>query len=118
MQVQPRVTFRELEPSPAVEAKVEERIERLERLHGRLTTCQVVIEAPHRHHHHGRIYHVRLHLVVPGGDIVIGRDPAEHHAHEDLYVAIRDAFDAAERRLEDHARRSRGEVKSHPAAAR
>ena len=112
MQVEPRITFRDMEPSPAIEAKVQERIERLEKRYGRLTTCQVVIESPHRHQQHGRIHHVRVQLSVPGGDIVVGRDPSENHAHEDVYVAIRDAFDAAERRLEDHARRSRGDVNS------
>lgn len=118
MQVQPKVTFRDFESSPALEAKIEERIERLEKMYGLLTSCQVVVESPHRHHHQGRIYHVRLHLAVPGGDIVVGRDPSEHHAHEDVYVAVRDAFDAAERRLEDHARRRRGEVKQHQIAPR
>ena len=113
MQVESRISFRNMEPSPAIEATVEERIERLERHFGGMTTCQVVIESPHRHQQHGRIHHVRLHVVVPGGDIVVGRDPAEHHEHEDVYVAIRDAFDAAERRIEDHARRSRGDVKTH-----
>ncbi len=113
MQVESRISFRNMEPSPAIEAKVEERIERLERHFGGMTTCQVVIESPHRHQQHGRIHHVRLHVVVPGGDIVVGRDPAGPHVHEDVYVAIRDAFDAAERRIEDHARRSRGDVKTH-----
>lgn len=113
MQVEPRITFRDMDPSPAIEARVEERLDRLERRYGRLTGCKVVIESPHRHQHQGRIHHVRVQLAVPGAEIVVGRDPAENHAHEDVYVAIRDAFDAAERRLEDHARRSRGDVKTH-----
>ena len=49
MQVEPRISFRDMDPSPAIEAKVQERIERLEKRYGRLTTCQVVIESPHRH---------------------------------------------------------------------
>ena len=48
-----------------------------------------------------------------GSEIVVGRDPEAHHAHEDVYVAIRDAFDATRRLLEDHVRRGRGEVKLH-----
>ncbi|MGH7789184.1 MAG: hypothetical protein ACRERC_20105 [Candidatus Binatia bacterium] len=53
-------------------------------------------------------------------ELVVTREPTEHHAHEDLYVAIRDAFDAAQRRPEDHARRQRGAVKAHqpPRSAR
>jgi cold shock CspA family protein len=52
-------------------------------------------------------------LNVPGREIAVGRDPAAHHAHEDVYVAIRDAFDATRRLLEDYARERRGDVKLH-----
>lgn len=57
-------------------------------------------------------------MAVPGGDIIIRRDPAEKHAHEDVFVAVRDAFHAARRRLQDQVRRRRGDVKHHgPVAA-
>jgi cold shock CspA family protein len=72
-----------------------------------------VVERPHRQHHKGTLFHVRIDLRVPGRELVVNRDPTEHHAHEDVYVAIRDAFDAARRQLEDHAREMRGGVKSH-----
>ena len=103
--------------SPAVEARVRDRAAALERFHPRITGCHVVIEVHHRHHHQGRLYHVTVHVVVPEGEIVVTRDPAEHHAHEDAYVAVRDAFDAAERRLQDRVRRLRGDVKQHGPAA-
>ena len=113
MEVPPKITYRNMQPSEAIELRIQERIQKLERLYGRMIGCQVAVEAPHRHHRHGKIFRVRVHASLPGGEIIAGRDPAEHHAHEDVYVAIRDAFDAAERRLEDHARRQRGAVKSH-----
>jgi len=50
---------------------------------------------------------------VPGGELVANREPDEHHAYSDVYVAIRDAFDAMRRQLEDYARRQRGQVKEH-----
>ncbi len=109
------ITFRDLQSSEAIEGKIRERADKLERFFDRITSCRVIVEAPHRRHQHGRVYHVRIHLTVPSGEIVVGRDPAENHAHEDVYVAIRDAFDAVERRLEDLARRRRGVVKSHEA---
>jgi ribosomal subunit interface protein len=99
--------------SPAVEAKVRERVEELERFHDRITSCRVVIEVPHRRHLQGDLYHIRVDLKVPGREIVVKRDPPEHHAHEDIYVAVRDCFDAVRRQLEDHARRRRGDVKAH-----
>jgi ribosome-associated translation inhibitor RaiA len=109
------VTFRGVEPSDPVERSVREHAERLERF-GRVTSCRVVVEARHRHQRHGQLYHVRIELMAPGGEIVVTHDPEQDHSHEDVYVAIRDAFDAARRRLEDQVRAVRGDVK-HQAAS-
>lgn len=111
--MEPQITFRDIPPSDAIETRIRERAERLERFYEGIIGCHVVVEAPHRHQHKGTLYRVRIDLTVPGGELVVNRAPAEHHAHEDVYVAIRDAFDAAERRLEDYARRQRGQVKRH-----
>ena len=117
MEIPLRITFRELPPSAAVEQRVRDCAAALERLHPKITGCHVVVEAQHHRHRQGQIYHVTVHLVVPEGEIVVTRDPAEHHAHEDVYVAVRDAFDAAARRLQDHLRRLRGSVKQHEPTA-
>ena len=115
MEIPPQVSFRGMDPSPAVEAAVRERIDRLERFHERLTSCNVVVEAPHRHGHKGKIYHVRIDITVPGRQIVVGREREANHAHEDVYVAIRDSFNAAQRQLEDIVREMSGHrVKPHP----
>ncbi|HXZ01821.1 MAG TPA: HPF/RaiA family ribosome-associated protein [Stellaceae bacterium] len=116
MELPIQITFRGMGPSEAVEARVRERVEDLNRFYDRITRCRVVVESGHRHQRKGRIFHVGVDLTVPGGKIVVKRDPSEHHAHEDVYVAIRDAFDAARRQLEDHARRARGDNKTHEAA--
>lgn len=116
MQIEPRITFRNLDASPSVKALIEERMATLEKFFDRITACTVVVEAGNRRHHQGRTYHVALHLSVPGGEINVKREPAEHHLHEDVRVAVRDAFDAARRQLEDYARRLRGQVKTHEAS--
>lgn len=108
-----QVVFRNMEPSATVEAKIRERSELLDRTYPHVMSCRVVVEAHHKHHHQGNLYHVRVDLKVPDSEIVAARDPGEHHAHEDVYVAVRDAFDAVRRQLEDYARRQRGQVKSH-----
>jgi ribosomal subunit interface protein len=113
MQTPLEITFRNLDNSPNVEAKIRKRIEELEHFYNRITSCRVVIEQPNRHHRRGRLYHIRVDLKVPGEEIVVKRDPSEHHAHEDIYVAVRDCFDAVRRQLEDHARRERGDIKAH-----
>jgi ribosomal subunit interface protein len=107
-----QITFRNLDASPSVEERIRERARELEQFFDRIVSCRVVIEAP-KHRRHGDLYHVRVDLKIPGKEIVVKRDPPEHHAHEDIYVAIRDCFDAVRRQLEDHVRRRRGDVKSH-----
>ncbi len=108
-----QVVFRNMDHSPAVEARVREQAEKLERFYDRIMSCRVVVETHHRHHHKGNLYHVRIDLTVPGDELVVSREPADHHAHEDVYVAVRDAFDAMRRQLQDFARRQRGDVKEH-----
>ena len=113
MQTPLQITFRHIDPSPAVEAKVRERVAELEKFHDRIISCRVIIEAPSRRHREGGLFHIRVDLKAPGKEIVVKRDPSEHHAHEDIYVSIRDCFDAVRRQLEDDARRQRGDVKAH-----
>ena len=115
MQLPLQVTFRNIAPVPAVEALIRERAESLERYFDRIIACRVVIEASTRRQRKGNVYHLRVDLIVPGREIVVKRDPSEHHAREDILVAVRDAFDAARRQLEDHARGTRGDVKAHEA---
>jgi ribosomal subunit interface protein len=113
MQQPVQITFRHMGSSNAIEARIRERAEELERFFDRIISCRVVVECQHPRHRQGNLFRVRVDLQVPGREIVVGRDPEAHHAHEDLYVAIRDSFDAARRLLEDHVREGRGEVKMH-----
>jgi ribosome-associated translation inhibitor RaiA len=108
-----QITFRNMDPSPAVEAHIRERADALDRLFARIIGCWVALEASGRHQRKGRLYHVRVDLAVPGREIVVSRDPRAHQAHEDVLVAVRDAFDAVRRQLEDHVRVARGDVKTH-----
>lgn len=100
-----KITFRDLDPSEAIEAKIREAFAKLEEVENRITGCQVTVESRHRRHHKGNLYNVRIDLVVPGAEIAVSRDPEQNHAHEDVYVAIRDAFNAARRRLLDAVKR-------------
>ena len=101
-----RITFRDIPPSAAVREAVEKKLEKLAAMH-RIIGGEVAIEAPHRHQHQGMHYRVRIDLQVPGRELAVGRDPAQDSSHEDVYVAIRDAFAAIHRLLEKHQDRSR-----------
>lgn len=113
MQVPLRVTFRHMETSPALEARIRARAAELEQFSSRITACHVTVEKLNRRHRQGDVFEVRIELVMPGRKIAIGRDRGLDHAHEDAHVAVRDAFDALRRQLQDHVRESRGEGKLH-----
>jgi ribosomal subunit interface protein len=113
MQVPLQITFRHMESSEAVAARIRSRAEDLERFFDRIISCRVVVECRHPRHQQGNLFHVHVEIGVPGRDIVVGRDPAAQHAHEDAYVAVRDAFDAVRRALEDYVREARGDTKLH-----
>jgi ribosomal subunit interface protein len=108
-----QLTFRELNPSDAIAAYVGEKAAKLSTFFDRIIACRVAVEAPHRHHRQGRVYRVRIDIVVPGVELVAGSAPEADVRHQDVYAAIDDAFDDAERVLSDYARRRRGEVKPH-----
>jgi ribosomal subunit interface protein len=108
-----QISYRNMEASDSVERQVRERVAQLEKFYDRLIACRVVLEGIGRHHRKGRLFDVRAELAVPGREIVATREPSEDHAHEDAHVAIRDAFDAARRQLEDYVRRMDNRVKTH-----
>jgi cold shock CspA family protein/ribosome-associated translation inhibitor RaiA len=103
------VTFRRLAASPAAETRIRQRSKNLGRYSSNILRCETIVVAPHRHQRKGELYDVRIHLMVPGEDLYVNLQGAE----EDVYVAIRNAFDAARRELEDYERRRRGKVKRH-----
>ena len=109
------IIFRNAERSDAVEAAVRERAQSLARLHDRMQHCRIVIEMTHRRMPKGRQYRARIDLKLPGRNLVVGRASASSPGHADAYQAVRHAFDAAERRLQDFSHRRRGEVKTHEA---
>jgi cold shock CspA family protein len=131
-----QVTFRGVPHSDALESDIRGRVACLEQFYAGIVRCRVLVELPHRHRHDGRHFHVRIDLTVPGGSpIVVTHEPSlharlkdfqeeEHHkeaevegVHRYAAVAVREAFDAARRRLEDFAREQRGAVKTHEVPA-
>lgn len=118
MQIPLQITFRDMEPSEAVEASIRERAAKLDRFSSHIMSCRVVVESPHSHHHKGNLFNVRLDLTLPRGELLVNHEHHhKDHSHEDVYVAIRDAFDALKRQLEDYTRKQRGKVKHHEAPA-
>jgi ribosomal subunit interface protein len=108
MQLPLQITIRDFPQSEALDARIREKAAKLEEFYPRITSCRITVEEMRKHHQQGRHFQVSLDVRVPGKEIVV------NHAHdEDAYVAVREAFDAAKRQLEEVARVQRGEVKEH-----
>jgi len=108
-----QITFRDMEPSAALEARIRELAQRLERFSAHIVRCHVIVALPHKHGHQGGLYEVHIHVTTPGGKVIANHEHPEHRSHEDVYVALRDAFRAVRRRLEDYERVHRHDVKHH-----
>jgi ribosomal subunit interface protein len=94
-----QVVFHNIDQSNAIADAVHKRIEKLERYCDQIITGRVVLDSPHNNHHKGKVYSVGLEIHTPSKEVRVNQDQHDNHAHEDLYVAIRDAFNAAERQL-------------------
>ncbi|MFT5045610.1 MAG: ribosomal subunit interface protein [Porticoccaceae bacterium] len=107
------LSFRNLDRSEFIENQVKERVKRLELLSDEITSCHVVASAPHQHKKKGNHYEVHVEIRVPGAELAVTQNNDPSEAHEDFYVALRDAFDALERRLTEWKEKRRNDVKAH-----
>ena len=111
MEIPLRITVHDMPRSEALETRIRQKVAELERFHPRITSCRVTLNEFRKHHHQGRQFEVCVDVRVPGhAEIVSNR-----HHHEDVYVALRDAFASTTRQLEEVIREKRGEVKMHEA---
>jgi len=107
MEIPLQISLHGIAHSDSVYSAIRDKAAKLQRFHERIMSCRVALELA-GHKHKGKQYTVRIDLKVPGGELAVTR---EHD--EDLQVALRDAFDAARRQLEDYVRTQRGDVKQH-----
>ena len=100
-----------MESSVAVETRVQELANHLGVFSDRIQTCRVVVDSPHRHHHQGKVFAVKVQLELPGEDVVVDMERPQRDGHDDVYVVLRDAFDAAKRQLQQRMSSLRGDEK-------
>lgn len=115
MQTPLQITFRHMEPSDALDARIREEVAKLETVYDRITRCHVTVDLPHKHQRQGKHFTIRVELSIPHDTIVIARDPSDDTTSEDPYAAVNEAFDQARRQLQNHVDRMRGDVKRHGA---
>jgi ribosomal subunit interface protein len=100
-----QITVRNMSLSDAAKTAIQEKAAKLDAVDDQIIGCRVLVELPHKHQHQGALYNVRIDLTIPGAELVVKREP-----HEDLYVAIRDAFDAARRQLRERRKQRINDV--------
>ena len=96
MQVPLQITVRDMPHSEALDARIRDKAAKLGEFHPNITSCRVAVEELHKHQQQGRQFQVSVDVRVPGREIVANRAQ-----DEDVYVALRDAFDAATRQLQE-----------------
>jgi cold shock CspA family protein len=116
MQLPLQISFRHVEHSDGIEAIVREKAATLDTFAEHIMSCRVVVELAGKHHLRGNLYGVRIDITLPGGEIVVTREPSQHVEYRNFQVVLRDAFDSARRQLEDYVRRQRRDVKAHEPA--
>lgn len=115
METAPIITYRHVDPSPAVETLIGRRVKKLEQINDRIVGCDVTLEAPQKPRRRGRLYSVRVMLRTPGPDLSAARTVAQGSARDDVLLAMNRAFSAAETRLKRQKKVMGGvEVKRHP----
>jgi ribosome-associated translation inhibitor RaiA len=112
-----QITFRHMLPSQAFEERIRELATRLEKFSTRITSCHVVIEKPHQSSSQGDLFDVHVSVCVPGNTIVVRRSHSADPKHSNAWIALRDAFNAAKRSLQDNEKVVRGMVKSRAATS-
>lgn len=100
--------FRGMEATDSLQQLARKHVERLTSLAGDVMACRVSIEQMQKHQHQGRPYGVMIDLTLPGHELAVNRVQ-----NEDVYVAVRDAFDAIQRKLEAVVQKRRGQIKHH-----
>lgn len=108
MSIPLEITVRDIEKTPSIEERIRTKADKMSQYYDRIESCKVTVEMPQKNQHQGKIYNVHIEVNVPGKQLV-----ANKHPNEDLYIAIRDSFQAMYRIIENFSQKQRGEVKTH-----
>lgn len=114
MQVPVQVSFHGCDHSDALEDDITQHAKKIEEYYGRITSCRVVVEAPHKSQTKGKLYHINIDLSIPGVGHAVINDRGNNPAHEDVYVATRDAFKAIETQIKKMVGKRRDEQRREP----
>ncbi|CCK74569.1 putative sigma 54 modulation protein/ribosomal protein S30EA [Oleispira antarctica RB-8] len=93
------ISFRDIEHSDGIEQLIRDKAGKISSIYDSITGIRAVVAMPHNHSHKGKLAHVSLEIGLPGETVAITNDNHDNKAHEDMYVAVKDAFDVAQRKV-------------------
>lgn len=113
-----QITFRNMESSAAVEDRIRERVQRLERFNNRIIEVRVVVENPHKSSGSGKNpLGIAVEVEVPGRKLVSRSAEEVREAKGDVLLVVNEVFATMERQLDDEMDVRRGRVKEVRASA-
>lgn len=114
MRVPPEIAYRGIDKTPALEALVAEKIDKLEKFYSQISSCHLAIEKVHDHPEQGSPYRVRIDITVPEDrEIVVDKSPDHGKQNQPLEALIREAFDVANRQLKELNEQQHNHMKTH-----
>ena len=108
MELPVQITIRDVPHSTNLESQIYEKAQKLNLFYDKIMACRVVVKVPQKNQHQGKLYNIRIDLTVPGEELAIN-----HNKDEDIYIAIREAFDDAKRQLESFVERQHAKGRNH-----
>jgi ribosomal subunit interface protein len=108
MQLPLQITIKDIPHSLVLENHIQQKAKKLNTVYRRIISCRVVVDLEQKHQHQGKLFNVRIDVTVPGEEFAV-----THYSNEDVYVALRDAFNGVRRRLEEFSHRQHGDGKMH-----
>jgi ribosome-associated translation inhibitor RaiA len=108
-----QITYRDMEPTPGMDAAIRDKVDHLQRYHPRIVRCHVVVDAPHSSQHHPHHFRVMFNITIPGKEIVAAKENHDKPEQRDFYISLRDSYEAARRQLEAEREKAQGHTKVH-----
>ncbi len=97
MKIPLQISSRKMTLSSNTVNVIKHKVQKLESFCDKIIACRIMVETPHRHKNHGSLFNVSIDISVPGADLIVKKE-----ANQDIFIAIRDAFEAARRQIIQH----------------
>src|SRR3990172_6093439 len=108
MQIPLEVSFRNVRKTDKIDSLISDKVATLEKTCGYMNSCRIAVERPQKFQSSGNPYRVRIDITLPRGkEVIIRREAGEGTLHDPLIAVVRDAFNAARRKLQEITRQQR-----------